>query len=197
MVLLSKEVFGHPIRRDVVHLCLTHHMDGLRRGTASTKTRWKVKGSGRKLYQQKGTGRARVGDARSPIRRGGGIVFGPHPRDFSTCLPRKVRKMGFRVALSDKLKEAQLYVVESLRWPGVKTSGLLQRLRELRWHIGRILIISGEDPIPERLSRTCRNLAKCYRQGHGRRDDPRPPSTPTSSCGYCRSGVLRSHTLQA
>jgi large subunit ribosomal protein L4 len=158
MVRLSREVFGCPIRRDIVHLCLVHHLDGLRSGTASTKTRSQVQGSGRKLHRQKGTGRARVGDARSPIRRGGGVVFGPHPRDFSTRLPRKVRAMGMRVALSDKLREGSMFVVQNLAWSGLKTKGLLERLQELEWHDGKVLFLTGEPQTATRLSMVANNL---------------------------------------
>ncbi|KAG8963986.1 54S ribosomal protein, mitochondrial [Tulasnella sp. 419] len=89
VVSLDPSVFSHPIRRDILHLCVVHHRDGLRQGSANTKTRSEIKCSGRKLRPQKGTGRARLGDASSPMLRGGAVAFGPKPRDFSTKLPRK------------------------------------------------------------------------------------------------------------
>jgi large subunit ribosomal protein L4 len=156
VAVLDPSVFAHPIRRDILHLCVVHHLDCLRQGTASTKTRHEVKGSNRKLIQQKGSGRARVGDAKSPIRRGGGVVFGPKPRDFSTKLPRKVLQMGMRVALSAKVKDQRLGVVECLAWPGLKTKHLAQRIDYLGWR--KTLFVTGEEEVPVGLERCCRNL---------------------------------------
>ncbi|KZS95975.1 ribosomal protein L4, partial [Sistotremastrum niveocremeum HHB9708] len=154
---ISSEVFAAPIRRDILHLCLMYYLDGQRQGSASTKTRGDVRGSGRKLYQQKGTGRARVGDGQSPIRRGGGVAFGPKPRDFSTRLPRKVRRMGMRIAWSARVREGGLFVVDSLAWPHVKTKILKERLEQVGW-TGRTLFISGKEEFPAELARSARNL---------------------------------------
>jgi large subunit ribosomal protein L4 len=160
LVELNAEVFGHPIRRDIVHLCLTHHMDGQRQGSASTKTRYEVRGSRRKLFAQKGMGKARVGDAASPIRRGGGRAFGPKPRDFSTGLPRKVRFMGMRVAWSAKVREGQLMAVESLNWPGTQTKLLRARLDQMGWGVGRTLFVTGQQEFPDGFRLSCGNLAE-------------------------------------
>ena len=101
-----------PLRRDILHLAVVYEGDATRQGTASSKTRWDVRGSGRKLHPQKGTGRARVGDKNSPIRRGGGKAFGPHPRDFATRLPRKVYDLAWRTALSYRYRRGELVVCE-------------------------------------------------------------------------------------
>ncbi|KAJ7596961.1 50S ribosomal protein L4 [Mycena floridula] len=154
VVVLHPSVFNHPIRRDILHLCVIHHLDSLRQGSASTKTRGEVKGSGRKLYRQKGTGKARVGDGQSPTRRGGGVAFGPKPRDFSTSLPRKVIQMGMRVALSVKTKEQTLGVVTRLDWPNGRTKFLAQRLRGLG--LSHTLFITGEPDVG--LTRAMRNI---------------------------------------
>ena len=98
------------MRRDILHLAVVYEGDSTRQGTASSKTRWDVRGSGRKLGPQKGSGRARMGDKNSPIRRGGGKVFGPHPRDFSTRLPRKVYDLAWRTALSYRYRRGELIV---------------------------------------------------------------------------------------
>jgi len=135
-------------------------MDGQRQGSASTKTRYEVRGSRRKLFAQKGMGKARVGDAASPIRRGGGRAFGPKPRDFSTRLPRKVRFMGMRVAWSAKVKEGRLMAVESLDWPDFKTKTLDLRLGQMGWNEGRTLFVTGREEFPEGFRRCCGNLAK-------------------------------------
>lgn len=158
VVELDPSVFAHPIRRDILHLCVVHYLDSLRQGTASTKTRSEVRGSGRKIRPQKGTGKARLGDGQSPMLRGGGVAFGPKPRDFSTKLNRKVIEMGMRVALSAKAKEQSLGVVESLIWPGTKTKDLVGRIRELGWT--KTLFVTGEKKIPEGLERASSNIHK-------------------------------------
>lgn len=156
VVELDPTVFNHPIRRDIIHLCVVHYRDSLRQGSANTKTRSEVRGSGRKIRPQKGSGRARLGDGQSPMLRGGGIAFGPKPRDFSTKLPRKVIEMGMRVALSAKLKEQRLGVVESLNWPGMKTRPLVRRISSLGWI--KTLFVTGEKEVPEGLLRSGSNI---------------------------------------
>ncbi|THH19999.1 hypothetical protein EW146_g1262 [Bondarzewia mesenterica] len=153
---LDPTVFAHPIRRDILHLCVVHVLDSLRQGSANTKTRAEVRGSGFKIRPQKGTGKARLGDGQSPMLRGGGVAFGPKPRDFSTKLPRKVIQMGMRVALSARVKERGLRVVQSLDWQGVKTKEMAQRLEELGW--GKTLFVTGRKTIPTGLDRSCSNL---------------------------------------
>ncbi|KAI0698435.1 ribosomal protein L4/L1 family-domain-containing protein [Cerioporus squamosus] len=156
LVELDPHVFAHPIRRDILHLCAVHHLDCQRQGSANTKTRGEVRGSGHKIRPQKGSGRARLGDAQSPMLRGGGVAFGPKPRDFATKLNRKVIQMGMRVALSARLKEHSLGVVKSLEWPGYRTSELQRRIEELGWR--RTLFVTGQEEIPEGLRRAGNNL---------------------------------------
>ncbi|RPD55827.1 ribosomal protein L4 [Lentinus tigrinus ALCF2SS1-7] len=156
LVELDPHVFAHPIRRDILHLCVVHHLDCQRQGSANTKTRGEVRGSGHKIRPQKGSGRARLGDAQSPMLRGGGVAFGPKPRDFATKLNRKVIQMGMRVALSARLKEHSLGVVKSLEWPGFKTSELQRRIEELGWK--RTLFVTGQEEIPDGLRRAGSNL---------------------------------------
>ena len=151
VVELDPFIFASPIRRDILHLCVVHHLDGLRQGTASTKTRGEVRGSGRKIRPQKGSGRARLGDGQSPMLYGGGVAFGPKPRDFSTKLPRKVVEMGMRVALSAKLREQRLGVMNDLRWSSPKTKHLAQRIEELGYR--KTLFVTGEDRVPILLER--------------------------------------------
>lgn len=155
---LDPSVFAHPIRRDILYLCVNFYRDALRQGTANTKTRGEVRGSGRKIRPQKGSGRARLGDAQSPMLRGGGVAFGPKARDFATDLPRKVRQMGMRVALSVKVSENALGIAPSLAWTGVKTNDFSRRIEELGWT--RSLFVSGAEEVPARLERVCRNLEK-------------------------------------
>jgi len=156
IVVLDPTVFNHPIRRDILHLCVVHYLDSLRQGSASTKTRGEVRGSGIKIRQQKGTGRARLGDGQSPMLVGGGVAFGPKPRDFSTKLPRKVIQMGMRVALSVKMKEHQLGVTTSLNWPNSKTKHLVQKIDNLG--LRKTLFVTGEEALPVGLERAIGNV---------------------------------------
>ncbi|KAG1784019.1 ribosomal protein L4 [Suillus placidus] len=156
-VALDPTVFDHPIRRDILHLCVVHHLDSLRQGTASTKTRAEVAGSRRKIRPQKGTGRARLGDRQSPMLRGGGVAFGPKPRDFSTKLNRKVIQMGMRVALTMKLREQRLGVLQRINWWSHKTATLSSRLDGLGWRTGT-LFVTGESEVPARMRLASRNL---------------------------------------
>ncbi|KAG2350296.1 ribosomal protein L4 [Suillus weaverae] len=156
-VALDPTVFDHPIRRDILHLCVVHHLDSLRQGTASTKTRAEVAGSRRKIRPQKGTGRARLGDRQSPMLRGGGVAFGPKSRDFSTKLNRKVIQMGMRVALTMKLREQRLGVLQRINWWSHKTATLSSRLDGLGWRTGT-LFVTGESEVPARMRLASRNL---------------------------------------
>ncbi|KAA1471557.1 ribosomal protein L4 [Dentipellis sp. KUC8613] len=155
---LDPFVFAAPIRRDILHLCVVHYLDSLRQGSANTKTRGEVRGSGRKIRRQKGSGMARLGDGQSPMLRGGGVAFGPRPRSFATKLPRKVIEMGMRVALSARLKERGLRIVESLDWPGNKTKNMLERVEELGW--GKTLFVSGQPDVPLGLQLASSNLRR-------------------------------------
>ncbi|KAJ7492677.1 ribosomal protein L4 domain-containing protein [Mycena latifolia] len=155
LVLLDPTVFDHPIRRDILHLCVTHYRDSLRQGSANTKTRSERSGTGRKPFKQKGGGVARAGDLRSPIQHGGGVAFGPKPRDFSTKLPRKVIQMGMRVALSLKVQERLLGVMPSMDWPNGKTKHLSQKIDALG--LRRTLFVTGDTP-PVALERAMRNI---------------------------------------
>ena len=156
LVPLDKYIFFHPMRRDILHACVVWYLDGLRRGTASTKTRAEVAYSGKKIRPQKGSGRARLGDRGSPMLRGGGVAFGPRPRDFKTLLPRKVREMGLRVALSAKVKERRLGVVPYIQWNTFKTKTFARRFSQLGW--GKTLFVTGREDIERNFSLATRNL---------------------------------------
>lgn len=101
-----------PLRRDILHRAVIFEGDYTRQGTASTKTRWEVHGSHRKIRPQKGTGKARLGTKQSPMLRGGGKSFGPHPRDFATALPKKMYDLAWRTALSWRYRRGELIVCE-------------------------------------------------------------------------------------
>ncbi|KIY71014.1 ribosomal protein L4 [Cylindrobasidium torrendii FP15055 ss-10] len=157
VVALNPTVFGEALRRDILHLCIVQYRDGLRQGSANTKTRGEVAGSGRKIRPQKGSGRARLGDAQSPMLRGGGVAFGPKPRDFSTKLPRKVIDMGMRVALSQKVKESALGVMHHMDWSVPKTKSMVARLEAMQ--LTNTLFVTGQEEVPAPLSRAMANIA--------------------------------------
>jgi large subunit ribosomal protein L4 len=118
---LSDALFDVAPKTSVLHEVVTAQLAGRRSGTASTKRRAEVRGSTRKLYRQKGTGRARRGDIKSPLMRGGGVVFGPHPRSFAFKVSKKVRKLALKMALSSKLQEKELVVLDKFDLEKVKT----------------------------------------------------------------------------
>ena len=128
---VSDEVFGGRVNTDVIWEAVVHQLASERRGTAATKTRGKVSGTGKKPWRQKGTGRARVGEARNPLWRGGGVVFGPHPRSYAYPLPKKVIRGGLRAALTQKFKEEGVLVVDQLSAEEPRTRHAAELLNRL------------------------------------------------------------------
>jgi large subunit ribosomal protein L4 len=118
---LSDDVFAVPFNEAVVHQALVRQRANARQGTASTKTRSQVAGSTGKLFRQKHTGMARAGSKKSPIRRGGGVTFGPKPRDYRQDMPKKMRQLAIRCVLSAKARDAELKVTEELNFDRPKT----------------------------------------------------------------------------
>jgi large subunit ribosomal protein L4 len=113
---ISDHVFGVPFNEAVVHQAVVRQQANARQGTAKTKTRGEVSATGAKLFRQKHTGQARAGSRRSPIRRGGGIIFGPRPRSYRQAMPKKMRRLALRCALSAKAKDEELKVVEQFEF---------------------------------------------------------------------------------
>lgn len=128
---LADEVFGAPVNENLLYEAVRHYLAGTRRGTASTKTRHEVAGSGKKLWKQKGTGRARMGSIRSPLWRHGGTTHGPQPRDYSYKLPRKMQLGALRSALSAKLRDGELRVVSEFAISEPKSKGMRKTLDAL------------------------------------------------------------------
>jgi len=123
---LSKEIFGVEINEGLVHQAVVMQMASWRLGTHSTKTRADVRGGGKKPWRQKGTGRARAGSRRSPLWRGGGTIFGPHPRDYSFSMPRKQRRLALKCVLTDKVNEGNLIVLDELNFDEPKTKKFVE-----------------------------------------------------------------------
>jgi large subunit ribosomal protein L4 len=140
---LSPAVFEQPLRPDILHQVVRWQLARRRQGTHKAKTRGEVKATTRKMYKQKGTGRARHGAASAPQFRGGGKPFGPKPRDHAHSLPKKVRRLGLKVALSSKLAEGKLVVLDQASLDQPKTSQLAEALKKWGW--SSALLIDGPE----------------------------------------------------
>ena len=161
---IKTEVFDVDIREDLVHQVVRAQLANYRSGTVSSKNRSMVKASTRKLWRQKGTGRARVGASSSPIRRGGGVAFGPMPRDFSFKVNKKVRKSALRMALADKFKAGQIFVVDGLQIDEIKTKHFTDILKKLE--LDDVLIVTEKrDENLEKSSRNVRNVKLLRAEG--------------------------------
>lgn len=129
---LMDQVFDVPVKGHVLHEVVNMQLANRRSGTVGTKGRSDVRGGGQKPYRQKGTGRARAGSRNSPLWRGGGVIFGPSARDYGYNVPKKVRKLALRMALSVKLKEKALMVVDALDFDAPKTKAFVDVLKALK-----------------------------------------------------------------
>ena len=157
-VALSDELFGGRVKTDLIWEGVVHEQAGQRRGTQKAKTRSEVAGSGRKLWKQKGTGRARVSDVRNPIWRKGGIVFPPTPRDYSFSLPKKVAKGALREALAFKVQAGAVRVVDALS-AATKTKAAVSMLKGLG-ATGKTLILDlAVDPALDLSTRNITGLS--------------------------------------
>ena len=137
---LKDEIFDVSIRKHVLHQVVVGQLCGRRSGTATTKSRSEVRSSGAKLWRQKGTGRARVGSASSPTRRGGGVAFGPVAHKYSYNVPKKVRKAALRMALTDKVRTDQLVVVDGFDLPEIKTKRFVRMMND--FDVNKVLIVT-------------------------------------------------------
>jgi large subunit ribosomal protein L4 len=139
---LSEKVFQVPVKRHVLHQVVVNQLANRRSGTASTKGRSEVNRSGKKLWRQKGTGRARVGDAGSPTRKGGGVIFGPKPRKYVSKIPKKLGKLALTMALSDKFQNEHLLVLSDFNLPKIKTKDFVQIMKT--FDVRKALIVTLE-----------------------------------------------------
>ena len=152
---LSDAVFGAPLNEGLIHAAVRNFMANARQGTSATKTRGDVSGSGRKLWKQKGTGRARIASLRSPLWKGGGNVHGPQPRDWSYNMPKKMRQGALRSALSERVREGNLFVVDGWNLEQPKTKDFSQSLTKLGL-AGKTLIVDSLEN--DNLMLSARNL---------------------------------------
>lgn len=150
------DVFGVAFNEAVVHQAMVRQLANRRQGTADTKTRGEVSRSTKKVYSQKSTGRARRGDAKSPLLKGGGVAFGPHPRSYRQDMPKKMRRLALRCLLSAKLQSGDLKVVDKFAFDAPKTKDIFDMLVALGI-ADSALIATDEDR--DMLVRSARNLA--------------------------------------
>ena len=154
---LSPAIFGQPLRADILHQVVRWQLAKRRQGTHKTTARGEIKATTRKMYKQKGTGRARHRAASAPQFRGGGKAFAPHPRDHAHSLPKKVRRLGLKVALSSKLADGKLLVLDQASLAEGKTKLLAERLGKLGW--SSVLVIDGPE-FDAHFERAARNLGQ-------------------------------------
>ena len=142
---VDDSVFGVKPNKALIHQALVRQLANSRQGTADTKTRREVSGSSRKLYRQKHTGMARAGNRRSPLRRGGGIIFGPHPRSYRQAMPKKMRRLAIRNILSAKAADEELKVIDSFGLEEPKTKQMAQILQALDIKSSALLVTADID----------------------------------------------------
>jgi len=158
-VALESSIFEAQINVPVMHQVVVAQMAARRAGTRDTKTRGDVRGGGKKPYRQKGTGRARQGSIRAPHYAGGGIVWGPHPRDFAVKVPRKMRAAALRSALSDRAKENRIAVIDELSFEQPKTKLAIELLRVNEVSGSVLLVVDGHD---NNVERSFRNIPRVH-----------------------------------
>ncbi len=151
---LNDAIFNREVKEYILHDVVRMQRAARRAGTASTKTRVEVRGGGAKPWRQKGTGRARAGTRTSPIWRGGGVTFGPKPRDYSFKLNRKVKKQAVSMALSARLQEGNLIVLDDFQMDAIKTKSFVNTMTTLEVENGLIVM----DGASENLNKSCRNV---------------------------------------
>lgn len=153
---IRDDVFAVPFNQAVVHQAMVRQQANARQGTASSKTRGEVSGSGRKLYRQKGTGNARAGNRKSPTRRGGGVTFGPKPRSYRQDMPKKMRRLALKCLLSDKAGQGELLVLNQFDFDQPGTGAMAQVLTALGINSPALIVT----PKPEiNVIKSARNLA--------------------------------------
>lgn len=142
---VSERVFAVPFNEAVVHQALVRQRANARQGTADTKTRGEVSGSGRKIYRQKHTGMARAGNRQSPLRRGGGIVFGPHPRSYRQAMPKKMRRLALCCVISAKVSGGEMKVLEQFGFAGPETKRMAEVLAALGVDSTALIVTAGPE----------------------------------------------------
>ena len=143
---IGEDIFAVPFNEAVVHQAMMRQLANRRQGTACTKTRGEVRGSTRKLYSQKHTGRARRGDIKSPLLRGGGVVFGPKPRSYRQSMPKKMRRLALKCVLSSKVREGNLKTIEGFVFERPKTKNMVDILSALEIDSAALIVTEHSNP---------------------------------------------------
>ncbi len=154
---IDSDIVEHEIKKDILHRLVNWQLAKRRQGTHSTKTRGEVSGGGKKPYKQKGTGNARRGSSRSPLLAGGGVTFGPKPRNYEYPLPKKLRQKGLKIALSVLFKEGRLFVVEAMESENGKTQDTLKKLKSFGSEKA-VLVCSDANEIFKRSTKNLKNV---------------------------------------
>ncbi|MGC8495116.1 MAG: 50S ribosomal protein L4 [Syntrophobacteraceae bacterium] len=161
---LSDSVFGVPVKSHVLHEVVVYQLAKRRAGTVKTKGRSDVSGGGKKPWRQKGTGRARSGTSRSPVWRGGGTIHGPQPRDYEMRVPKKVRRLALKMALSQKVLDDSFTVIDELKLEAIRTKDFVSLLA--RFELGKTLVVlPGHDEIIEKSARNIPNVKVMRSEG--------------------------------
>lgn len=154
---LPDDIFGVRVNTDVIHQAVVMYQASLRQGNACTKTRKEVSGGGRKPYKQKGTGRARAGSSRSPLWKGGGVTFGPKPRDFSYDVPKKIRKSALRASLNARFQSGDFHCVADLKESFSKTKEFVKVLENLKIEAKTLALLDGSN---DSIARVTNNIPR-------------------------------------
>jgi large subunit ribosomal protein L4 len=157
-VALPETIFDGRVNEDVLHRAIVTYLANQRQGTAATKTRSFVSGGNQKPWRQKGTGRARQGSTRAPHWRHGGVVFGPHPRDYRLAIPKKVRQIAKKSALNARAREGALLVVDPLGYEKPKTKPLAELLGQLGLADRKVLVLTADSPTAHNVYLSGRNI---------------------------------------
>ncbi|HAA02645.1 MAG TPA: 50S ribosomal protein L4 [Syntrophobacteraceae bacterium] len=161
---LREDVFAVAVKPHILHEVVVYQLAKRRAGTVATKGRSEVAGGGRKPWKQKGTGRARAGTTRSPLWRGGGTVHGPQPRDYCQRVPKKVRRMALKMALTQKVLDQQMTVLDELRLEQIKTKDFAAFIH--RFELDKTLVVLGKrDDVIEKSARNLRNIKVLRAEG--------------------------------
>lgn len=153
---LPKDIFDGKVNTNIIHQAIVQYQANLRQGTVSTKGHAEVRGGGKKPWRQKGTGRARQGSTRSPLWVGGGVVFGPKPRDFSYSIPKKIRRLALKESLKAKHENKNLVFVIDIKQPYEKTKEFAKVLKALKLEGKTLAVLEGSNPSILRVSRNIR-----------------------------------------
>ena len=159
---LSDNTFGVQVNESAMHLVVRAQLNAQRQGTQSAKTRTEVRGGGRKIYRQKGTGNARHHSNRAPQFKHGGVVFAPKPRDYSICVPRKVRRLAMKSALTSKVAESEMIVVDNIELAEAKTKNVVTMLKALGAEKKALIVTADPDEKVVRASNNIQNVKTTF-----------------------------------